>query len=407
MSKKKRKKIWMWIGIAVGAVVVFLIVCAVVKRGSDTPEVQATKLEPAAITSTVSAEGELRARNQVDISSQIVAEVERVYVEEGDFVKKGQLLCVLDDDDLVSKRNLNRSQYEKAKSEYDRAEIMYGEKLISEAEYLDYKTSYDVAFSNLQQSNEDLEDTRIYSPISGRVILVEVEEGETVMMGTMNNAGTVMFTIADLSAMQAKLAVDETEVVGIKVGQDAIVTLDALPDTSFAAVVRSVGYMASTDETSSTGVTDFEVILDIVDVDPEQRPGMSVSAEIITASRENVITCPLQAIGAETGGGQTGSGQTGEEKVETVFVLEGNTARLVEIKTGISDGINAEITEGLSRDDVVITGPYTTLRTLKDGDQVKSQIQGDKEWQQEGKPKPGQERQGTGFMPGPPPPGGR
>ncbi len=374
MNKKRRKRIWIWVGIGAGTLLVLLIVCSVAKGNSRIPEVQVTKLEPTSITSTVSAEGELRAANQVDISAQIVAEVERIYVEEGDYVRKGQLLCALDDDELLSRRNLNRSQYEKAKSEFDRAKVMYEEKLISDAEYQSYKTACDVALSNLQQSAEGLEDTRIYSPISGRVIRVEVEEGETVMMGTMNNAGTVLFTIADLSAMQAELEVDETEVVGIKVGQEAEVVLDALPDTSFAAVVRSVGYMASTDAASvSTGVTDFEVVLDLADVDPEQRPGMSVSAEISTAFCENVLTCPLQAIGAEVRDGKN---------VETVFVLDGNVARLKVIKTGISDGFDAEITEGLSEDDVVITGPYTTLRALADGDPVDAP-KGDLQWRED------------------------
>jgi HlyD family secretion protein len=227
-----------------------------------------------------------------------------------------------------------------------------------------------------------LSKTRIYSPIAGRVVAVEVEEGETVIMGTMNNAGTVMFTVGDLSAMQALIYVDETDVADLAVGQPSVVTLDAMPDSEFAAVVSSIGYMPSDEGDATTDATEFEVVLDLTDADPRLRPGMTVDAEITTSSREGVITCPLQALGKERIDGKMH---------DTVFLLDGDRVKVTPVKTGISDGTYAEITEGLESGQVIITGPYRELRELRDGDVVEDVVvsEGGEGW-------PG----GTGGKPG-------
>jgi len=372
MNKKRRKRIGIWLGIAAGAVLVFLIVCNVLSRRSVAPEVTVAELTKRRIVSTVSATGELRAANQVDISAEILARVSKLYVKEGDQVRKGQLLCVLDDVALLSSRDLSRANFNEASAAYKRGEALYRDTLISQAEFERLRTAFEVAKAQLDQSEDRLAKTRIYAPISGRVVRLNIEEGEAVMMGTMNNPGTVMMTLADLSAMQARVDVDESDVVNLKIDQHAQVKLDAMPDTAFRAKVTSISYMPSTDLTSAAeGVTDFEVILDLTDIDQAQRPGMNVSADITTAMREDVIACPLQAIGRREVEGKLS---------ETVFVLEDGKARLVSIKTGISDGRSVEVIEGLKEDQTVITGPYKVLRILQDGDEVKPS-KGEEPWQ--------------------------
>lgn len=365
---KKRRRIGLWIAVAAVAVLVLIIVLSVLSKQKGDPEVTVVELERGTLISTVTGTGELRAANQVDISAEMVARVRKLYVKEGQEVRKGQLLCVLDDVASISARDLARANFDEAQAAYKRGQALYADSLISSAEYERLKTAFEVAKAQLDQSEDKLDKTRIYSPISGRVVSLNVKEGETVMMGTMNNAGTVMMTIADLDAMQAKVNVDESDVVNVKTRQKAQVKLDAMPDTSFLAAVSSVGYMPITTTTSEAeGVTDFEVILNIVDIDPALRPGMSVSADITTAKRENVLVCPLQAVGRR-------------ESFETVFVLKNGKVQLDTVTTGISDGQSVEVTGGLEGGEIIITGPYKLLRTLKSGDQVKVSKE-EQEWQ--------------------------
>lgn len=380
---KKRRRLGLWIGIGAGAAAVALIVILnIISKGNKAPEVQTQALSYSRIVSTVSATGELKAKNQVDISAEMVARVRKLYVEEGDMVSQGQLLCQLDDDNSRSSLNLSEAQYQKALSEYERGKKLYADSLISTAQIENLKTSYEVALAQVDQSRDALSKTRIYAPISGRIVQLNVKEGEAVMMGTMNNAGTVMMTVADLSEMQAVVDVDESDVASIKINDESSITLDAFPDTSFKAKVFSISYMPSTSTTTSTttGVTDFETVLDIIDVDPLQRPGMTVSAQITAAVRDSALACPLQAVGRRDVEGRS---------VETVFLLENGRAKLVEVETGISDGITIEIKKGIKPGQKIISGPYKVLRTLKDGDEVKTKKE-EPQWQ---KGQPGQQPQ--------------
>jgi HlyD family secretion protein len=388
MNKKRRKKIIRATVIAVCVLLVFIVGFKILYRPAGPPEVEAIRLAPGNIVSTVSADGELEALNQVDISAEIVAKVEKIYVEEGDEVKKGQLLCVLDNDEYRSERDLNRSQLEQAEASYKRGKALFEDDLISEADFEERRTAYEVAKAQFDRSNDDLSKTRIYTPISGRVVRVEVEEGETVVMGTMNNAGTVMFTVGDLSVMQAKIYVDETDIARVSIGQPATVTLDAMPDVDFEAKVSAVGYMPAVDtDTVSSEATEFEVVLNLVDVDARLRPGMTASAEITTAVRENVVTCPLQALGKDNIGGKM---------QDTVFVLDGDRVKVTPVKTGISDGMKTEITEGLEYGQEVIVGPYEVLRNLGDGDVVRATIgEGTEKWSDEGAARPNPSMRGV------------
>lgn len=373
MNKRSRKVALRVVLIILGVLGAAFVVFKLAYKPRNLPQVKTLELAPAAITATVTADGELKAYNQVDISAEVVARIKKIYVKEGDSVVKGQLLCELDDGELRAARDLYRSELVQAKAAYERGKALYAEKLISAADYETRRTAYEVALSQLNQSEDKLSKTRIYAPLAGRVVGVEVEEGETAVMGTMNNAGTVMFTLGDLSAMQAEVYVDETDVVNLALGQPATVVLDAMPDAKFKAQVNAIGYMPATaEETGATDVIEFKVVLDLVDADKRLRPGMSVSADITTASRSNVLACPLQALGKEKVRGR-------EE--DTVFVLEDGRARTTVVKTGISDGTQVEITSGLHAGQVVIIGPYEVLRELRDGDAVAIATgKGDEKW---------------------------
>jgi HlyD family secretion protein len=376
MNRKRRKKLIRALVVGVIGLVAAFVIVKITCRPPRLPEVEVMALAPGGIVSTVSADGELEARNQVDISAEIVARIEKVYVKEGDEVERGALLCVLDDDELRSQRDLNRSRLVEAEAAYRRGKALFEEDLISEADFDARRTAYEVARSQLEQSEDNLSKTRIYAPLAGRVVRVDVEEGETVVLGTMNNPGTVMFTLGDLSAMQAQIYVDEADIVDVSPGQPAKVTPDAMPDVEFEARVRTIGYMPATDTGAETDVTEFEVVLDIIDIDARLRPGMSVTGVITTATRENVLACPLQAIGRHELEGKAR---------DTAFVLEGGRAKVVPVKTGISDGTRVELVAGLEAGQRVIVGPYTVLRALEDGDEVKV-LEGEGKWPRGKKP---------------------
>jgi HlyD family secretion protein len=169
--------------------------------------------------------------------------------------------------------------------------------------------------------------------------------------------------------------VDETDVAKVAIGQPAVVTLDAMPDAEFEARVSAIGYMPTSNSDVTTDVTEFEVVLDLAGADARLRPGMTAEAEITTARREDVLTCPLQALGKHDVEGKMR---------DTVFVLDGDRVKVTPVKIGISDGTYTEITEGLEFGQVVITGPYKELRKLRDGDVVESVVmRGDEEWSEE------------------------
>ena len=196
----------------------------------------------------------------------------------------------------------------------------------------------------------------IISPTDGVVVSLNAEEGEIVLVGTMNNPGTVIMRIADLSNMEAKLEVDETDVVDLAPGQLASVTVDALPDTTLSARLIQVSNYATTTG-GQEQVANFEVLLAIMDDISELRPGMSCSAEITTREKSDVLVVPIQSV-------------VYREGREVVFVVEDGVARERPVKTGIADNVNIEIESGIEEGETVITGSYKVLRTIQDGDKV-------------------------------------
>lgn len=368
MNKKRR------LIIIIGAVIILLalIIFLNLKFKESVIKVETTVADFGSITSKVTGDGQLKAEAQVNIQSQIMGTVQKLFVKEGDKVKKGQILCLLEQTSAKANLASAQAQFEQAEQLYLRSETLYASKLIAQQDYETVKANYLSAKARLEQAQDNFNKTTITAPISGTVTQLNVEEGETVIIGTMNNLGTVLMVIADLTKMRCIVTIDETEVPTVRIGQLSNVTIEAFPDTIFEGEVVKVGYMPQ-QQTATTSLgsqtTDFAVEIALFETKPDLRPGMTLNAEIITSEKDSILVVPIQAVGKRK--------LKGEEK-QTVFVYDKGVARLKEIKTGISSEMDIEIIEGLNPGDIVISGPYKVLAKLKEGDRVKSEI---KEWQ--------------------------
>jgi HlyD family secretion protein len=354
-----KKKIFLLIGLVV---FIFLIIFLNLGKKEEGKEVEVSRVKYGKIISKVTGDGELKAKIQVNIQSQVMGRVEKIFVKEGSQVKKGDLLCLLERKSYEANLNLQKARYEQAKNSFVRIDSLYKKQLVSDEEYERAKTEYEVAKANYEDALDKYEKTEIRSPISGTVVKLNIEEGETVIIGTMNNPGTVMMVIADLSAMLAVIEVSERDVVDVKVGNPAKITLDALPDTFFMGKVVRVGYVPITQATATEKITNFEIEIELADTSALLRPGMSVHCEIITAEKDSVLVVPIAAVGRK---------RIGDKEVDACFVIENGRAKLRPVKVGSYGDFEAEIIEGLKEGEEVITGPYSVLAKLKEGDLVK------------------------------------
>jgi HlyD family secretion protein len=236
------------------------------------------------------------------------------------------------------------------------------------------------ARANLVKAQDDLTKTTIYSPLTGKVIALNAEEGEGVVPGTMNNLGSEIATIADMSEILAWVNVDETEIVNVAIGQGATVKVDAIPGLEYLGKVVEVGSSGFT-KAQQPDIKFFKVKVLLDKADESLRAGMSVRAEIHTASHPKALVVPIQAV-LERGfeaeatakdGSRKGSAEKAEsgEDAKVVFVVENGKAKRVKVESGISDDTHVEILAGLKGGEKVITGPYRTLRDLKDGTEVR------------------------------------
>jgi HlyD family secretion protein len=403
---KKKKKIIIILGVIV--VVAIVIVVNILKSGEKVYKVQAEEVKKGDITSLVTANGQMTPKTDVKISAYVPAKIVRLPVKEGDLVKEGQLLVQLDQTEFKAAVNQAKAQlssaqanFEQAKLVYDRQKGLFEKKLTSQEQYDAVSTElnlaqaqYDQSVANLEQAEYNLSKTTITSPMDGMVTALNAKEGEIVMIGTMNNPGTVIMTISDMSETQAEVEVDETDIASVKVDQEAKIEIDAFPDTAFKGKVTEIGHTARISGLGTQDqVTNFLVKVTLLDTVPDIRPGMSATVDITTNHHPNVLNVPIQAVvmreekadtlkekKKEEGAlASTDSGKTKNEKkkkakeVEGVFVIKEGRAKFVEVKTGIADQQNIEIVSGLNENDQVVTGTYQILRTLKDGDKVKIQ----------------------------------
>ncbi|MGA7624650.1 MAG: efflux RND transporter periplasmic adaptor subunit [Candidatus Acidiferrales bacterium] len=407
------------------------------------------------LTSIVTASGEIRPKNYTNVLGEGIGKITDIVVKEGDHVKKGDILLHLENiqpgadvqaqqaaieaseagmhassasyDSAVATLAQRQADLEKAKFDWERSQKLYKEQLIAKSEYDASKATYDSAVAALNASKAQVEQTRAareqmgfnldqatavlrhqkdvlrkttyVAPIDGIVSYIAVRVGENVVPGIQNAVGSFLMTISDMSVVTAEVKVDETDITNVRDGDQADVTIDAIPGKVFKghvsqvgelAILRSSGQAATTQTTANTQeARDFKVVV-VVDNPPNAlRPGLSATAKIQTAEKKAVLTIPIQALAMRTqadieeaqktnGGSVTlaapkpaSPGEHQKIDVQGVFVVRGKKAEFVPVQTGISGVTDIEITVGLQDGDEVVTGSYKALRTLRPGASVK------------------------------------
>jgi HlyD family secretion protein len=418
-----KSKKWLWIGLAVAVVVALVAVNVIRSKAGKVESVQLARVRVEDITSRVRAPGKIEAKTQVKVSADIMGKIVVLAVKEGDPVRKGQLMLQLDDTQYraydgqarataASARARAREAEQSlkgAEATYRRQQALFEQKLLSEAEKDQADSAIEAARSAAQAARQEvaradatvaaaadnLRKTRFVAPFDGVVSALNVEAGENVITGTMNNPGTEILVVSDLSRMLVKADVDETDVVDMKLGQKAKITVDALPDTSFPGTVAEVGNTAKRSLTSAVeGQTNFEVKV-VFDHDvPQVRPGMTADVEIETATHAKTLSVPIQAVVVRTqseldrAARKPGTrpkrqpstalaaeddtvGRKEKEITGTFVVGKDNIAKFVPVRTGIASESAIELFGGVKGGDVVVAGPYLALRDLKPGAKVK------------------------------------
>jgi HlyD family secretion protein len=397
MSKFRRYLVGAAAVAAVGAVV-----WASIASGGDGKgvAVQAEATSRREVVARVKASGEINPKRKVEIQSKVIGEITALPVREGDRVAAGQVIVEIEKATYEAARDQARAaldqatvNLERARAELANAELSLervsrlNREGISTQEALDQarlaRDSAEIAVrsqqeairqsrSAYQRAVEDLERTTIRAPMDGHVTALNVEQGETAVMGTMNFQGSVLMVIGDLAEMVAEVEVAESEVVPIAVGQEAAIHLDALADTPLAGKVVEIGASG----VKQGDVVRFRVKIGLSEPDPRVKPGMTARVEITTERAAGVLAVPQQAVqtrwldaaGKEV---ERREGDRSQREISAVFVRDGAKATRKEVTTGVHDELWVEVRTGLAEGEEVITGPYRVLRKLKGGDPVR------------------------------------
>jgi len=402
-GKKSKKKIIIFSSIGVVLVVLGFILFLGSKK-EPILAVQVEKVKARTLTQVVTATGKIQPEVQVKISPEVSGEIVALPIKEGDRVKKGDLLMKIKPDLYIAQRDQmsamllqTKARLVKAELEFNRFRTLLEKKLVSQsdydqayAEYQTAKASYAQAEASLNQSNESLQKTTVISPMDGTVSQLNSELGERVL-GTNQFQGTDVMTIADLSRMEARVDVSETDVILVAIGDTARIAIDAFPNRKVNAVVYEIANTArSTGAGTQEEVTNFQVKMRIVDKDLVLRPGMSMTADVETETKQNVLSVPIQCVTTrapkmEVKEGQT-DGQSGtvvaaggtprskadNKPKEIVFVVDNGVAKAVPVKRGISSDQYVEIMEGVSEGADIVSGSYKAInRELEDGAKVR------------------------------------
>jgi HlyD family secretion protein len=448
-----KKKVLIGIG---GLIVVALIVAGTVYQShKGVVEVQTGKVAKTDLASTVTASGEIRPKTFANVGANAFGKIVKLYVKEGDKVKRGQLLAQLEnvqpESDVqagqatvsASKTDLEASQaalntniadLERAKADeeqkrldYQRAEQLFKDQLIPKADYESRKAAYETSaagllqakariaqaraqvdsaqkhiqqnVASLRRASDALSKTTYLAPFDGVVTNLPVREGETVVVGIQNSPGSTLMTVADMSIITAEVKVDETDIVNVKLGQPAEVSIDAIPKKKFKGIVTEIGNNAvlrstgvSTSQTTggSQEAKDFKVVVTLQDPPENLRPGLSTTAKVTTATRQGVVSVPIQALTIRqrgdleqktkdkdkstvqaAGPANSEKASAAKEELQGVFVLRDGKAEFVPVETGITGTTDIEVTKGLKEGDTIVTGSYKVLRTLRNGASVK------------------------------------
>lgn len=445
-SAKSRKKIW--IIIAAVAVVAVIAVFAVIKgKGSDSQKVSTEKVTKRTIIQTVSSNGKIQPEKDIKISPYISGEVVELTVKEGEQVKQGTLLAKIAPEIYISafdqseaslntqKANLanakarlaqSKATFENSRLTFERQEKLFQQNVISKAEYDQSRASFQVSTAQvnageqdikasefmvknseaaLKRSKEDLNRTAIFAPNDGTVSKLSVLQGERVTGASQFSSGTEIMRIANLNAMQALVEVNENDIVRVRMGDTALIEVDAYLNRKFKGIVTEIATSANTTGVSVDQVTNFNVKIHLLKeayqdlLDPARpdfspfRPGMSCTVEIQTETAINTLSVPIQAVTTRVAKDSLDklnektqkTKDDGDDKItfvstkkksdevkECVFIFADGTAKKVDIKTGIQDNTNIQVLSGLKLGDELIVAPYSLVsKTLKDGDKVK------------------------------------
>jgi HlyD family secretion protein len=408
-------------GSVAGIALIALAGVGIASQRESALDVRTEVVERRDLVSMVTASGIIQPKRKVDISADVSGRVVQLAVVEGQTVDRGDFLLRIDPtafeaavrraEAMVAQARAQEAQARanllQANSAAERAErLAGGDRLISEQELEQARTQQRVseaqleaarfgvsqATASLNEAQEALRKTTIVSPMAGRVTRLNIEEGETAVVGTMNNPGSLLLTVADLGEMEAAVKVDETDVPHISYGDSAVIRIDAFPEQTFAGRVTQIANSAITGQgTAAAGQqnqsVDFEVEITLSNPPAELRPDLSATAEIITETRTKAIAVPIisvtvrdpdgkkfQAVEAELAapGGAAAGPAARETELEGVFVLREGTADWVPVKLGIAGDRFFEVVEGLEGGETVIAGPYAAVRDLEDGVAVRT-----------------------------------
>jgi HlyD family secretion protein len=448
-------KAWKKIAIGVGAALalVGIVAFSVYQSSKSVVAVQTAKAQRQDLTSVVSASGEVKPKTYVNIGANAFGKITHLYVKEGDTVKKGQLLAQLENVQSSADVNANqaslqaaetdaiaadaalktaqadlvraKADYDRNKLDWDRAQKLFQDGLISRSDFDSRRDAWATADAGLAQAQarvaqagaqkdsadkhviqaratltrfaDVLQKATYVAPFDGVITNLPVREGETVVIGIQNAPGSTLMTLADMSVITAEVMVDETDIVNVRTGQPAEVSIDAIPKKVFHgtvseigdnAIVRSTGVATSQQTTASEEAKDFKVVVTLSDPPHDLRPGLSTTAKITTATRSDVLTIPIQsltlrtraqlerrptpgAVHAASPPAESASNSGDKEDVQGVFVIRNRKADFVPVTTGITGTTDIEVLSGLKEGDEVITGSYKVLRTLRPGSGVK------------------------------------
>lgn len=415
------------------------------------------------LASVVTASGEIKPRNYINLGANAMGRITNIYVVEGARVRKGQILAKLESvqaeaevaaqraavgstqaessaseasvaaaDEAIATAQATvartKAELEKARIDFERSEKLYAEKLIARQEFdtrrmalvaqeaalkealarLDQAKAQRQQIAaqlsatqrrvtqvqaNLRRAADVLDKYNVYAPIDGVVTNLPVRIGETVVPGVQNSAASTVMTIADMSIITAEVKVDETDIVNVKLDQTADITIDAIPNRTFkgkvieignTAILRSTGLAASQSAVSSQEAKDFKVVIALLNPPAEIRPGLSCTAKITTATRQKVVTIPIQALTVRQKGDlepqndkkpaatlDPAAEKARKEEIQGVFVISGEKAEFRKVETGITGATDIEVLSGLKEGEEIITGSYKVIRTLRNGAKVK------------------------------------
>lgn len=420
--------------LTIGVVVTYI---NLVSNRASGPQVEVEAVERRALTAMVSASGKIEPKLSVDISASTMGRVTRLSFSEGDRVESGQFLLEIDPETLraavnsgeaalqASRWSMRQSEVsvesarvnlQLAKSNLKRQENLWDLQLVSretyelavndvrlretelrarEAEVTTQSQLIKLEEANLESARYELTKVTITAPITGVVTRRNIEEGETVVIGTMNNQGTVLATIADLSVIEAEVEVDETDIPSVKLGQTANITIDALPDHHFDGLVTEIGNSPiQKPDGSGSQATTFKVVVTLKDEIPSVRPGFTCTADITTAVRPSSLSIPIQAatvrqLVVDANGNvvqavpvapkvlePTNAASelpigTSLQEFEGVFLVRQGRAVFVPVKTGIASDRYFEALTGVAEGSLVIIGPFSEVRNLRNGDAIR------------------------------------